>query len=400
MKRSSLKLSGIGLSSGNSPCKSVAVKPAKHPTAGPRTIFLGMLLAVSTPGFADHLPAKLYLQAWNLPGRTYADLAPAKTVRDLPEYPRQKVDPEILRRAKDFLGNGQAFSVILMQDGQIVFEGYANDATAASKLIAMSASKSLTSLAIGEALCAGKIRNLDESAQNYAPSLRDTAYGRSSVANLLKMASGAMDPTNTDGIHSQEDLGRMTKGELTILDLIRKHGSQHSIFGSPVKAGERYAYNGLDTEALGKVIEASTGVSLPRWFEATVWQKAGAEAPARWQSDHTGTAIAQYGMNLTARDFARVGQYALERLSGKAGDDCMAGYLKAAGSEKISRQSRNTPTYGYQFPVDVNGKPWMYGHGGQMIGMNPETGKLLVTMGYRGAFGDAHSLFNDWALKP
>ncbi|MFZ2736758.1 MAG: serine hydrolase domain-containing protein [Burkholderiaceae bacterium] len=380
--------------------ESVTAKPARNPIAGPRTIFFGLLLVVSTPGFADHFPAKLYLQASNLPGRTYADLAPAKTVRALPEYPREKVDPGILRQAKDFLGNGHAFSLILMQDGQIVFEGYANDAGAASKLLTMSASKSMTSLAIGEALCAGKIRDLDEIAQSYAPSLRDTAYGRSSVANLLKMASGALDPGDSDGVHSYEDLGRMTKGELTILDLIRKYGSQHSIFGSPVKAGERYAYNNLDTEALGKVIEEATGISLPRWFEVTVWQKAGAEAPARWQSDHKGSAIAAYGMNLITRDFARIGQYAMDQLSGRAGDGCMAAYLKAAGSKKISRQSRITPAYGYQFPVDVNGKPWMYGHGGQMIGMNPETGKLLVTMGYRGAFGAAHSLFNDWALKP
>ena len=83
-------------------------------------------------------------------------------------------------------------SVLLLEHDKILHEEYANGATSKSLMRSYSVAKSLTALAVGEALCAGKIKSLEDKATTYAPTLEGTAYGAATLRQLLTYTSGAV----------------------------------------------------------------------------------------------------------------------------------------------------------------------------------------------------------------
>ena len=83
-------------------------------------------------------------------------------------------------------------ALLLIESGKIVFEGYQGLCGEDSEFYSMSMSKSLTSLAIGKALCDGTLRGLDVLASEYVPELKPNKnnLGRSTIRELLMMSSG------------------------------------------------------------------------------------------------------------------------------------------------------------------------------------------------------------------
>ena len=90
-------------------------------------------------------------------------------------------------------------ALILIDSGSIVFEGYAKGSNENHRFISMSMAKSLTALAIGEALCVGKIASLNDPAQKYAPELKGLVLGSAKIIDLLKMNSGVKTSQNFHG---------------------------------------------------------------------------------------------------------------------------------------------------------------------------------------------------------
>lgn len=344
---------------------------------------------------ADHDDAQTILGVWSRYSARAAgfyELRPAKTVRALPVEAPGGLREDVAWRAKRYIENGTAFALILMHHGRIVFEEYGNGATKDSKLRAYSMAKSLTSLALGEALCAGKVKGLDEKAATYATALGATAYGKSSVRNLLKMMSGAQDPgSKYSGIHDWLAFIRVVQLQDSKALLFEKFGKR-----TEEKDGVRWVYNGLDSEAVGEVIEAATGMSLPRWFEQTVWQKAGGGASAGWLLDNEGHGFAELGFFATARDFARIGLYVLDRLSGNIGDSCVASYLQEATRSQVTKDWYALPGYGFLIHVDAGGNAWFAGHGGQRVGINASGSNLLVSLSFKHKVPAVHALFDEW----
>lgn len=344
---------------------------------------------------ADHDSAQTILGVWSRYSARaigFYELRPAKTVRALPVEAQRGLREDVAWRAKRYIENGTALALILTRNGRIVFEEYGNGATKDSKLRSYSMAKSLTSLALGEALCAGKVRGLDEKAATYATALGATAYGKSSIRNLLKMMSGAQDPGGKySGIHDWLAFMRVIQLQDAKAPLFEKFGKR-----TEGKDGVRWVYNGLDAEAVGEVIEAATGMSLPRWFEQTVWQKAGAEASAGWLLDNDGHGFAELGFFATARDFARIGLYVLDRLSGKIGDGCIASYLQEATRSQVTKDWFALPGYGFFIHVDADGNAWFAGHGGQRIGINASGNNLLVALSFKHNVPAVHAIFDQW----
>ena len=342
-----------------------------------------LLLSTLTAARADHQSAEVVLGEWaKMSPRMYL-LQPAQEVREL----RGDANAEVQKRAAgDLQGtlNG-AFSMILIENGTVLFEGYAKGAEAGTRLHSQSMAKSMTALAVGEALCAGKIRSLDDSAASYAPQLEGTAYGASSLRNLLRYTSGAQDPGGDGyaGIHNFRDFGALMQHQLSAVDLMKRFGGT-----SRYKPGEKFIYNGLDSEALSEVVSAATGMSLAAWFEQTVWQKAGGEFQAGWYLDKEGHAIAQIGFFATTRDYARIAMYVLDRLQGKAGDACIQAFLKEASSPLVTKGYwPPAPAWGLGIHVGADGKPWFFGHGGQRVGIDVARGRVIATNNHRDVRG-------------
>jgi CubicO group peptidase (beta-lactamase class C family) len=299
-------------------------------------------------------------------------LAAAKTPRELPK----EEAPEALASVQSFARDTQA--TLLIEKGRIVFEYYGAGVKPNSLLHGFSIGKSWTALAVGEALCAGKIKSLDDTAQSYVPQLEGTSYGRASLRNLLRYTSGAEDPGGTGytGIHSISDFGSMMEQSLSLVDLIKKHADT-----SRYQPGEQFSYNGLNSEALSLVIRAVTGMSLPAWFEASVWQEAGAEFAGAWFFDKEGNGVAEVLSFASARDHARIGLYILDRLNGQAGSACMQNFVQQAVQDTVKKGYWWTfPKFGLGIHIGEDGMPWLTGAAGQRVGVNPNKQRVFTTL--------------------
>jgi CubicO group peptidase (beta-lactamase class C family) len=91
----------------------------------------------------------------------------------------------------DLLGRQRITGLLIMKGDTVVFEAYQYDRKPESKFASFSMAKTVTGLLTGVALAEGYIASLDDPAEKYAPDLKDTAYAKVTVRNLLRMSSGA-----------------------------------------------------------------------------------------------------------------------------------------------------------------------------------------------------------------
>jgi hypothetical protein len=91
---------------------------------------------------------------------------------------------------EDFLARQRVTGLLLIKDGEILLERYQYDRTPAHRFVSHSMAKSIVSIAVGMALVEGKIASLDDAVSKYAPKLAGSAYGETSIRNVLRMSSG------------------------------------------------------------------------------------------------------------------------------------------------------------------------------------------------------------------
>jgi CubicO group peptidase (beta-lactamase class C family) len=160
--------------------------------------------------------------------------------------------------------------------------------------------KSITSLAIGFALEEGKIKSLDDRADQYAPKLRGTVYGETTIRNLLRMASGARYKQRYDG----------TGDEVRFSQAIARDGIEGAarvVTGRETEQGARFYYASPHSVMLAAVVRGATGMSLSDYLTPRLWQPIGAEQTALWYAEKTGLEVALGNFNATMRDYARLG---------------------------------------------------------------------------------------------
>lgn len=344
-----------------------------------RTVGACVVFAVVTyPAMASHDSASKILGKWAAYQSRMHVLNPAETVRSLPIGQDKKLADGISSAAQNILRNGMG--VVVIDHGNLLFEGYDNEADRESKMDAYSMTKSLTALAVGEALCAGKINSLEDSAAKYVPQLEGTAYGSAKIQQLLSYTSGAQDPGGNGymGIHNMSDFRAMAGHTMSLMDLMKKYGN------AQFEPGKKFIYNGLDSDTLSIVVRNATGKSLPQWFEATVWKKAGAEFQAGWYLDRDGNGVGEVGFYATTRDFARVGLYIADRLSGISPDKCMNDFVNEASRPQIHKGYWNAaPSFGLGLHIGADGKTWMFGHGSQRVGIDIKKGRVVAINGWK-----------------
>ena len=134
-------------------------------------------------------------------------------------------DRDIANIANQIIDSNATTSILLIDNGKIVFEKYKSPATPESPLFSQSMSKSLTAYTIGVLLCEGKIKSLDDKAETYAPELKGTVFGDSSIKDLLTMSSGAKDGVTSGQTYIGEWQDIAFKG-VTTSSIMKKYGQR------------------------------------------------------------------------------------------------------------------------------------------------------------------------------
>lgn len=241
-------------------------------------------------------------------------VAPAAAPRALPWMPSP---PEIRwswglfgKSVDDFMDDTKTTGLLVLKNGQVVIERYQYGRQPDMPMRSFSMAKTLTALLMGIAHEKGLIRSLDDTAATYWPEIQSSAYGQTTLRNLLRMGSGV--PFRELYTWTPDD-DVWVWGRLLSLSsnrnqpgLVEDYLNQKTL--READQGVRFRYASIETEILGRVLRRATGQSLSELTQNWIWQPLGAEHPAHWLYASTdGAEAAGGGFNASVRDYARLG---------------------------------------------------------------------------------------------
>lgn len=242
----------------------------------------------------------------------------------------------------DFLEHSASMGLLVVKDGDAVFEYYASGNDASSRWVTFSVTKSVTSMLIGAAIQDGYIESVDESVVDYLPRLRGSAYEGASIADILHMASGvAWDENYAD---ANSDVAKA--GGLNGIDLIR----YLSALPRESEPGAVFNYNTGETNLVGEVLRSAIGNNASSYLSAKIWKPFGMEHDASWAiAALDGAELGGCCISATLRDYVRIGLFALN--DGQLPDGTRVvpeGWMQAS-----TTASEGSAGYGYLW--------WLYG---------------------------------------
>ena len=202
---------------------------------------------------------------------------------------------------RDFFDHTLTDGFLVYQDDSIRHEYYGNGFSEDDVHISWSMSKSVVSALIGIALDEGAISSIQQLATDYLPELAGTGYDGVTIKNLLQMSSGVR--FNEDYGDFNSDINRM--GRYFAL------GMPMADFAATLEnenpPGTVNHYVSIDTQVLGMILIKATGQGITEYMKTKLWDPIGATSDAYWIADNTGTEFALGGLNITLRDYARLG---------------------------------------------------------------------------------------------
>jgi CubicO group peptidase (beta-lactamase class C family) len=204
-------------------------------------------------------------------------------------------------------------AVVIVHDGRIVLEDYANEMAPDTPHIMMSVTKSVVGCVAGILVEHGR---LDPEAQvsTYVPEVAGSGYDGATVRNLLDMRTGvAFSEEYTNPLAEVRVMERyMGWRPGTGADEIRGMYAYMTTLAAGSAHGGPFVYRSADTDMLGWVCERAAGTRMAELISRLIWEPLGAEFDAEIACDGIGSAIHDGGMSARARDLARFGQMLLD----------------------------------------------------------------------------------------
>ncbi|MCC5963687.1 MAG: serine hydrolase [Rhodobacteraceae bacterium] len=262
----------------------------------------------------------------------------AGTPAPLPQGPSAEMPPGF----DDWLAARNVTAYVVLKDGQIVAEDYLLGTRAEDLRISWSVAKGALSLLYGILLKEGEVPDLDTLVTETVPALRGSAYDGARIRDVLTMSSGIA--FNEDYLDYKSDINRMGR----VLALGRSMDDFAA--GQDARAadpGTRWQYVSIDTHVLGMVIRAATGRPVPGLLEARLFVPMGLERAPYYLIDGHGVAFVLGGLNLTTRDFARLGLLVAQGGAWQGRQLVPADWV----AESIRPQAPDGAPYGYQWWV-------------------------------------------------
>ncbi|WP_299024370.1 serine hydrolase [uncultured Sulfitobacter sp.] len=291
---------------------------------------------------------------------------------ELPYGPDAVLPPQVA----DWAEARDVTALVVLKDGQIVHESYYKGTAPEDLRISWSVAKSYLSALFGVLLQEGAIASLDDPVTRYAPALVGGAYDGASIRNVLNMASGVT--FDEDYLDQSSDINRMGR----VLAL----GGSMDEFAAGISetftnAGEMWKYVSIDTHVLSMVVRGATGRPIAALLSEKIIAPMGLEQTPYYLTDGFGTAFVLGGLNLTTRDYARMGQMFLQ--NGRYnGVQIVPEDWVAASTVPSAPTAVGAIGYGYQWWIPqgaVDGEFMARGIYGQYVYVNRTRGVVIAT---------------------
>lgn len=303
----------------------------------------------------------------------------ARDPRDLPETFTYQGETRAL---ETFLERTVTTGFLVVHEDTIVSEAYFLGSDESSLHTSWSMAKSFVSALIGIALEEGHIASLDDPVDAYVPKLADSGYAGVPIRHVLQMSSGI--DFNEDYEDVFADVNMMFYRPFATGTPISEFVAE---LESKRPSGEFNQYASSDTQVLGMVLEAATGVRVPEYLETELWQPLGMEADAHWSTDRTGETLTFCCLNATLRDYARFGRLYLNEGVWQGEQVLPEGWVheSVTPSEPHLQAGENPDsdwTFGYQYqwwiPEDADEEFVAIGVWGQYIYVDPGAELIIV----------------------
>lgn len=281
------------------------------------------------------------------------------------------------RTIDQYLARHPATGLLVARDSTILFERYQYGRRDTDRLLSNSMVKTMVAMLVGIAIREGKIRSIEDFAQDYVPDMKGSAYGQTSLRALLTMSSGVEFSERYDGTDDAFAFGRdLRRSDLpNAANLLRRYNTR----AAPPET--KFAYAGSQTETLGLVLMAATGKRLSDYLSEKIWKPMGAEDEASWTVDGHNQEQAYCCLAARLRDYARFGLL-LARDGGGIIPEAWVIEATTAPEGSFRAPRVATPFYGYGYQTWIMpAKRRMFamlGTNGQAIFVDPASKLVLV----------------------
>ncbi|GCD88625.1 hypothetical protein NLS1_06310 [Nocardioides sp. LS1] len=207
-----------------------------------------------------------------------------------------------------FLEETDTAALLVIHQGRIVHESYRLTGGTDVRWLSMSVAKSFISALIGIAVQEGHIRSIDDPISAYVPVEPGSAYDGVAIRSVLQMSSGAR--WNEDYSDPEADALRLAAATSGA------YGGHEGIVATMVRENAPDTvcrYNSCDTQALASLLRHATGEHLADYMQTRLAEPLGFNHSGAWVVDPAGVEMGYAGLNLTARDFATLGELYLNK---------------------------------------------------------------------------------------
>ncbi|MFL2838365.1 MAG: serine hydrolase domain-containing protein [Pseudohongiellaceae bacterium] len=268
----------------------------------------------------------------------------------------------------DYMVNNHTGGVLVIEDGELLLERYGLGNDEQTLWISFSVSKSVTSMLLGAAIKEGYIQSVNDPVSDYLPRLRGSSYDAVSIRDVLQMASGV--EWNEDYTDLSSDVATYPSDR--IIDIQRYLGTKPRV----AAPGAVFNYSTAETDLVGAIVRAAIGNNLATYLENKMWKPFGMEFDANWGIHGDEGERGGCCMNITLRDYGRIGLFALNE--GVLPDGTKV--LPDGWMVESSTPSRGNPGYGYLWWLNNDETYRAQGIFGQGIYVKPESDLVIVVL--------------------
>lgn len=208
--------------------------------------------------------------------------------------------------------------LLVLRQGTIVTEYYANGLTPTRTHMVFSVTKSVTGLVLGTLVAEGRL-DPEAPVTRYVPELAESGFGEATVRHLLDMTTSldydeVYDDPQGKVVQMRESVGwKPPRDPADPLDMRRFLRSLGRRAGPH---GRHFRYLTPNSELLGWIAERAGGQPFATLVTRALWQPMGAECSADISVDRLGLARSGGGLAATLRDLGRMVE--LVRCQGRA----------------------------------------------------------------------------------
>ena len=281
---------------------------------------------------------------------------------------KELVDNKNTKEIEKIIDKKNLLSVIYYDGQKIVVDKKSLKIKHDTKLYSFSLANGFTSYILGDAICKGHIKGLDDKISKYVPETKGTLYENTSIKDLIKIAACESEVIGKKGVSSMKWAFEVVQNKTTSKKFLE------SISGKSV-SDKIFNFNNFLPDLVSRAIDVTSPGGLKNAYQQFA-NKSGTSSEMFFLIDKNGWPMTHGWLFADREDFLRL---SIQIYKDWNSDSCLGKYFKDLESNKINI-SKNSDYSGF-FYFNLKNKSrnvQMQAHGGQLIHVNLDTGAVLA----------------------